>query len=125
MNVNSATQIASAHPDLTKEYSDKLRGVLARSATDSAFRQKLLTNSKAALSEYTGTTVTDVNIVFVENKGDATIVLPDPVGTESELNERELEVVAGGTDPCIGTIILSIAAIATAIFAAENVANGK
>lgn len=125
MNTRTATQVASAHPELAKEYSDKLRGAVARSATDKAFRQRLLTDSKAALSEYTGAAVTDVNIVFVENKADATIVLPDLVGSESELSDRELEVVAGGTDPCIGTIILSIAAIATAVIEANNVRNSK
>ncbi len=125
MNTSTATKVASAHPELAQEYTQKLRGALARSATDKAFRQKLLTDSRAALSEYTGVPVTDVNIVFVENNADATIVLPDPVGSESELSDRELEVVAGGTDPCIGTIILSIAAIATAFIEASNVRNAK
>jgi hypothetical protein len=125
MNTSTATQVASAHPELAREYSEKLRGALVRSATDRGFRQKLLSDSKAALSEYTGVGVTDVNIVFIENNADATIVLPDAVGSESELSERELEVVAGGTDPCVGTIILSIVAIATGVVEAINVRNSK
>lgn len=125
MNTAQAKQVASDHPELTQEYSEKLRGAIARSATDKAFRQKLLTNSKAALSEHMGVAVTDVNLVFVENTGDATIVLPDPIGTATELSDRELEVVAGGTDPCIGSIILSICTITLSFVEAYNVANGN
>jgi hypothetical protein len=125
MNVTSASQVASAYPDLTAEYGSKLRGALARSATDKAFRQRLLTDSRAALSEFTGLAVTDVDIRFIENNADATIVLPDVVGGESELSDRELEVVAGGTDPCVGSIILSVALIAGLMVEANNVHNGK
>ena len=36
------------------------------------------------------------NLVFVENKADATIVLPDPITTSGDLSDQELETVAGG-----------------------------
>ncbi len=76
-----------------------MRGLLSRSATDRGFRQKLLTEPRAAIAEYTGRDVPDsFDVVFVENTAAATIVLPDPVDPEAELSEAELETVAGGTE---------------------------
>ena len=74
--------------------------LLARSATDYAFRQQLLTNPRAAVAEYTGKAISEVpesfNLVFIENDVTATFVLPDPF-TAGELADSELEAVAGGS----------------------------
>jgi hypothetical protein len=78
----------------------QMRAILARSATDPAFRQKLLTDPRAAVAEFSARPVSDIpasfNLVFVENKADATIVLPDPINTSGDLSDQELETVAGG-----------------------------
>jgi hypothetical protein len=85
-------------PEVTKA-AEVLRGMLSRSATDRTFRQKLLTEPRAAIAEYTGHDVPDTfDVVFVENTAAATIVLPDPVDPEAELSEAELEAVAGGSE---------------------------
>ena len=56
-------------------------------AEDSALR--------AAIAEATGTEVPEsVSLVFVENKADATLVLPDYVDPNAELSEEDLEAVA-------------------------------
>ncbi len=79
-----------------RETQDGLQQLLARSATDWGFRQKLLTNARAALEEHLGHPLpVPLNIQFVENEADATIVLPNYQG--AELSDEELEVVFGGT----------------------------
>ena len=78
-----------------RETQDGLQQLLARSATDWGFRQKLLTNPQAALEEHLGHSLpVPLNIRFVENEADATIVLPNYQGVE--LSDEELEVVLGG-----------------------------
>ena len=95
--------------------------ILTRAAKDSAFRSLLLSDSRAALSQYFGREIPEtVNIVFVENQADATVVLPDPVDPNAELSEAELEAVAGGVAPALayaGYIALGfcIAAIGDAL----------
>jgi len=79
---------------------DLLQKVLARSATDRTFREKLLSDSHSAIAELLGKDPAQVpqkhRVVFVENKAKATIVLPDAVNTDAELSNQELEAVAGG-----------------------------
>jgi hypothetical protein len=95
-----------------------LQKVLARSATDMDFRQKLVADSRAALAEFTGADPAKVpatyNIVFVENKAGATIVLPDPIDPAAELSGQDLETVAGGFTPVTIAASLGLAAAATA-----------
>jgi len=88
---------AKANPEALKQGQELLQGVLARSATDTQFRQKLLVEPRAAFAEYTGREIpASFNVVFVENQADATIVLPNAIDPEAELSEQELEAVAGG-----------------------------
>jgi len=81
---------------------ERLQALLARSATDREFRQKLLTDPRAAISEATGRELPEsYNVKFVENTADATVVLPDPVQPSAELADSELETVAGGLTPTV------------------------
>ena len=98
--------------------------LLERSSTDLDFRSKLLTDSRAALSEFIGKPLPEsFNVAFVENKADYTIVLPESIDTAAELSEQELESVAGGLTPtivassgwCVASA-LSIAATLVEIF---------
>ena len=92
--------------------------VLHRSTTDLDFRQKLLSDPTAAITEFLGRgPARPINIVFVENHSDATIVLPDPVGPAAELSEEELEMVAGGvsSDPVSTTVIASVIGVAASV----------
>lgn len=79
-----------------RETQDGLQQLLARSATDWSFRQKLLTDPQTALEEHLGYPLpVPLNIRFVENEADATIVLPNYQG--DELSDEEQEAVRGGT----------------------------
>jgi hypothetical protein len=90
-----------------------LQKVLARSATDRTFRRQLLTDSHVAIAELMGKDPARIRqtrrVVFVENKAKATIVLPDPVDTQAELSNQELEVVAGGISPALSVIASCLA----------------
>lgn len=78
-----------------------LQDILARSATDKAFRTKLIADPRAAVAEFAGVGVDAIpqnfNVRFLENTADATLVLPDPVAASPELDEAQLETVSGGT----------------------------
>lgn len=79
-----------------REKQDGLQQLLTRSATDWGFRQKLLTDPRAALEEHLGHALPGpLNIRFVENEADATIVLPNFQG--DAFSDEELEAVLGGT----------------------------
>jgi lactobin A/cerein 7B family class IIb bacteriocin len=43
--------------------------------------------------------------VFVENKADATVVLPAVIDPNAELSDAELEAVAGGILPLIAAVL--------------------
>ena len=82
--------------------------IATRAAVDRAFRTKLLTDPRAAVSEVLGHPLPEsFNIKFIEKDAnlDAVVVLPDFVSTAGELSEEELEAVAGGLcwDTCDNT----------------------
>ena len=102
MTSEQARRLANQNPEAVHEGQEQMQEILARSATDWEFRQKLLSNPRKAIADHTGQDLVDIpetiDLIFVENEADATIVLPDPVDSEAELSENELETVAGGTD---------------------------
>lgn len=102
------------NPGAIERAREQFEGVLSRSATDTEFRQQLLTDSRAALSSHFGREIpSSVNIAFVDSApGVATMVLPDAVDTSAELSESELEAVAGGSWVTLGYIALGFAAAA-------------
>ena len=96
---------AESHPDAVAQGQEAIQSMLRRSATDWDFRQALLADPRAAIAEATGTEVPEsVSLVFVENKADATLVLPDYVDPNAELSEEDLEAVAGG-DIVMGIVV--------------------
>jgi len=111
MDTKSFVKSAQAQPEALAKGQEALQGILARSATDREFRQKLLTDPRAALAEYTGQDAPGVDIRFVENTATATIVLPDFADGSAELSESELEAVAGGATPAL--VLWAIAGVAT------------
>ena len=77
--------------------------VLQRSATDRAFRTRLIDEPVRAIEEVAGTAIaTAPRVKFIEKTEglDALIVLPDFLDPEGHLSDAELEAVAGG-DWCI------------------------
>lgn len=109
MNIQQAREAYLANPEAAKQAEAKFQALLSRSATDMRFRQQLLTDPRSAVAEFTGNAIPeDWNVVFVENKGSATVVLPDPIDPQAELSEAELEAVAGGGTVTILSIIATI-----------------
>ena len=77
--------------------------VLQRSATDRAFRTRLIEQPGTAIEEVIGSaTANTPRVKFIEKTEglDALIVLPDFLDPEGNLSDAELEAVAGG-DWCI------------------------
>jgi hypothetical protein len=102
-------------PAVVKQAQEQYQAMLTRSATDMEFRKKLLADPRAAVAEFTGKPApADFNVVFIENKAGATVVLPDPVDPSAELSETELEAVAGGAGPALIAIALFCAFVAGA-----------
>jgi len=81
-------------------------------ATDEVFRKEILANPVAALEKLSGEkfpTGTKIMVVEEDSSYDSTIVIPRFVG--AEIDESELENVAGGSvvfisGPCLVTAIL-------------------
>lgn len=110
MSIQTTAQaVKRQSPEYMQQAEEAFQSMLARSATDMEFRRKLVTDPRAALAEFSGKDVSELtttfNVRFIENKADATIVLPDPVDPAAELSEAELESVAGGATPVVLGII--------------------
>ncbi len=116
-SVAEATRSYTQNPTYAQHVNERFQALLTRSATDMAFRNKLLTEPRAAIAEFSGKDVSALSdipdIAFIENKANATVVLPDPIDHEAELSAEELEAVAGGTSPCVLSCIVSILWIAS------------
>ena len=73
--------------------------VLQRAREDPAFRELALKDPSAAITKLTGITPpSDVSLEFVDNSGPLkTIPLPAPVPGLVELDNEDLQAVAGGS----------------------------
>jgi hypothetical protein len=80
MSTDTEKPAAPAAPDaaLLEQQQRTLQEVLARSAVDKEFRQLLKTDPRAAFAAHGVELPAGLNVSFVENAHDATIVLPDP-----------------------------------------------
>jgi hypothetical protein len=83
----------------TQEQSRLLGDMLGRSATDQEFRSLMLNDAHAAFAQYGVSLPESYDIVFIENKFDATFVLPEALDELVELEEAELMTVNGGATP--------------------------
>lgn len=99
---------------------EAIQQMLARSAVDRDFRSKMLENPRLAFAEYGCELAYGVDISFVENQADVTIVLPDPIDAMLELSEAELVEINGGGTPgfaalssefCVGAVVSASAAL--------------
>ena len=121
MNTQAAVKRLQNDPQEAQYVNEQLQALLSRSATDMPFRKKLLDDPRGAMEEFSGKPApTDVNLVFVENTADATIVLPDPVDASAELSESDLQSVAGGATPVVVASIALGAAIISSFFTGRN-----
>lgn len=121
MSVSRKALIEFAQTPEYEKAQQELQQMLVRSATDMDFRQKLLTNPADAFAEYGQTIPEGLDLKFIENQHDATVVLPDAVDPEAELSEEELEAVAGGAI----IVIVSSTACAVAVSAAVSYLTAK
>jgi hypothetical protein len=117
MNTQQYQTMLKQRPELVEQGARSMQKVLERSAVDPDFRTRLLANPSQAIPEVTGQPFpSEYKLTFIENKADVTIVLPDPVLPQpAELNEAELEAVAGGCSPATASLILSVIASAIKI----------
>jgi lactobin A/cerein 7B family class IIb bacteriocin len=106
MTRNEIVQTLQENPEQAREAQEQFQALMSRSATDMDFRQKLLTDPRAAIKEFTGREMAaDRSIRFVASEGKPTVVLPEFVGADAELNDAELEAVAGGATPAAAVIV--------------------
>jgi hypothetical protein len=71
--------------------------MLARSTTDMAFRKLMLADAHAAFAQFGADVPKSLDVVFIENQHDMTIVLPDAIDELVELDDQELAQLNGGS----------------------------
>ncbi len=108
--------MSTQNGQVSERHQEKFQALLMKSATDMEFRGQLLENPREAIYGYTGNQLPEtIEIKFVENQADATIVVP-PFQDAAELTEEELEAVAGGVDILFWTSVASVVATIGYIF---------
>ena len=113
MQTLEISRVMNTDPAIVKQGEELMNEILGRSATDGAFRAKLIADPRSAVAEFTGKAVdASFNVIFIENHAGATLVLPDPVDTAAELSDGELESVAGGSELVVATLCVVASAIA-------------
>lgn len=113
MNAQTTYDMIQQNPELVADGQRRMQAVLARSATDREFRQKLITTPRVAIAEFAGVDVSVVpasfdDVKFIENTAGVTVVLPDLLDAESALSEQQLEAVAGGSELVFGLLALGV-----------------
>lgn len=112
MNVQDIRQTFAADPERLQQGRAQFEALMARSATDREFRNRLLSDPRGAVKDFTGQEMPEgMEIVFVENKATATVVLPDVTG--GELSDADLESASGGFLPLAAAIFCAFVAGAT------------
>jgi hypothetical protein len=113
-----------------------LNDMLARSATDAQFRTLMLNDAHAAFAAAGVQVAAELDVVFIENKADVTIVLPDALDEMMELSEIELTSLNGGSveiapiieatveltalsSPACAGAVISVGAVALTIYLAS------
>jgi hypothetical protein len=76
-----------------------LGDMLARSATDAEFRALMLNDAHAAFARFGMEVPKALDVVFIENQFDMTVVLPDALDELVELNDSDLMQINGGATP--------------------------
>jgi hypothetical protein len=115
-----------ANAEQFRDGQELIRSALLRSTTDEVFGQQLVARPRAAIAAHyqrlhdapIPEEVLGVDIRFVENEGDVTVVLPRAIDPNAELSEAELESVAGG----IIFVLAAPALVNGAVYAASFVA---
>jgi hypothetical protein len=87
--------------------------MLARSATDREFRALMLRDARAAFAQFGADVPASMDIVFIENEHDMTIVLPDAIDELVELDENELLALNGGSSGQLSPLTPASQAITT------------
>ena len=93
-----------------------LRGVVKRSTTDPEFRRTLVATPQQAIAQYYKDThgvelvggPQNLDIHFIENQGDLTMVLPPAIDPEAALSDAELQTVSGGVSPVAGAAAAAV-----------------
>ena len=86
---------------MSTAHEEALEKILARAAVDLEFRKALLVDPRRAILEGFGVRVpANFRLKFIERSKDvdALIVLPDLQRQDGELEDDDLDAVAGGTD---------------------------
>lgn len=123
----SAMHSTGEAPEGSDEVRTRMHDILARSATDAEYRQRLLSDWRPALAEMGYDVPEGYTFAFVESDADATVVLPRAASANGELSDESLEQVAGGLAPlailvigqCVQTALRCGAAVACAYFASK------
>jgi hypothetical protein len=118
-------QIANdpANAEAIRESQKLFQGIMARSTTDRAFRDQLVSSPKDAIAaqyrEMFGKEIDGgaaaLDIQFVEPQGDFTYVLPNRVDAEAELSESELAAVAGGITPTVALVATYVVGVGVSL----------
>lgn len=101
MIATALEKFVTSQPELLRDAQEQYRQLLTRSVTDMEFRRRLLDEPNAVMEEVTGTRISTFRFAFVEQHGVPTVILPDYVGADAELDENALESVSGGSEPCV------------------------
>ena len=87
---------------MSTAHQEALEQILTRAAVDLEFRKALLVDPRKAILEGLGVRIpASFRVKFIERDKnvDALIVLPDLQLLDGELDDCDLEAVAGGSDP--------------------------